>query len=263
MASLRRSAVLLLAILLPAACGQSPAAAPSSQPNTGPLPGAAPARLLVVTHTAGFRHDSLPAAEQALSQIGSDSGLFATEFCRTGDDVRTRLTAAGLAGIDAVFFANTSGNLAVPDLQAFLDWIGSGKGFLGTHSASDTYRDAPAYLEMLGGELITHGSIVEAEVRVSESGNPTVAHLAPAFRIADEWYRFRSIGAKTVLLKFDRNPPDGLGAAGDAVDLPLAWQKNHGLGRVFYTALGHRSEVWDDPRFRKHLLEAVRWAVRR
>ena len=262
MTSVTRYAVLVPAMVLLVACGDSPAPGPGSPSTTGP-PAAAPARLLVVTHTAGFRHDSIAAAEQALTQLGSDSRLFATEFCRTAEDVRTRLTPAGLAGIDAVFFANTTGNLGVPDLQAFLDWIGSGKGFVGTHSASDTYHDAAPYLEMLGGEFITHGSIVEAEIRVSERGNPAVAHLAPAFRIADEWYRFRSIGTKTVLLKFDRNPPDGLGAAGDAVDLPLAWQKNHGLGRVFYTALGHRSEVWEDPRFRTHLLEAIRWAVRR
>ena len=249
-------------MVLLGACGDSPAAGPGSPSNTGP-PSAAPGRLLVVTHTAGFHHDSIAAAEQALTQIGIESGVFTAEFCRTADDVRTRMTPVGLAGVDAVFFANTTGNVGVPDLQAFLEWIGSGKGFLGTHSASDTYHDAPAYLEMLGGEFITHGSVVEAEIRVSESGNPAVAHLSPTFRMEDEWYRLRSIGTKTVLLKFDRNPPDGLGAAGDPVDVPLAWQKNHGLGRIFYTALGHRSEVWEDPRFRKHLLEAIRWALQR
>ena len=140
-----------------------------------------------------------------------------------------------------MFFANTTGNLGIPDLQAFLDWIASGKGFLGSHSASDTYHEAPSYLAMLGGEFVTHGAIVEAEVRVSEPANPAVAHLAPTFRLSDEWYRFQLAGpGRTVLLKFDRNPPDGLGTAGEAVDLPLAWQKAHGSGRVFYTALGHR-----------------------
>ena len=141
-----------------------------------------------------------------------------------------------------MFFANTTGNLGIPDLQAFLDWVASGKGFLGTHSASDTYHEAPSYLAMLGGEFVTHGAIVEAEVRVSEPANSAVAHLAPTFRLSDEWYRFQLAGpGRTVLLKFDRNPPDGLGTAGEAVDLPLAWQKAHGSGRVFYTALGHRA----------------------
>jgi type 1 glutamine amidotransferase len=241
------------------ACGDAESPGPTPSPSPAPA-----ARLLVVTHTTGFRHDSIPTAEEALRQTGIQSGLFTTEFCRTAEDVRLRLTPSGLAGVDAVFFANTTGNLGVPDLQAFLDWVASGKGFLGTHSASDTYHEAPSYLEMLGGELVTHGGIVEAEVRVSEPANPAVAHLAPSVRLADEWYRFQLMGpGRTVLLKFERNPSDGVGTAGEAVDLPLAWQKPHGSGRVFYTALGHRQEIWEDARFRKHLLEAIRWAIGR
>jgi uncharacterized protein len=246
--------------------GAAPQGGPPGTSTPAPTPpgSATRARLLVVTHTTGFRHDSIPAAEAALRRIGDDNGLYDTEFCRTADDVRARLTAAGLAGFDAVFFANTTGSLGIPDMRAFLDWIGAGKGFLGAHSASDTYHESPEFLAMLGGEFQTHGSIVEADVRVNDGANAAVAHLAPRFRISDEWYRFRLAGpGRTVLLSFDRNPPDGVGGSGDPVDLPLAWQKAHGSGRVFYTALGHRSEVWDDTRFRKHLLEAIRWALGR
>lgn len=235
------------------------------QTPSGPQPSpAAPARLLVVTHTAGFRHDSIPTAEAAIQRIGTESGLFQTEFCRTADEVRTRLTTAGLSTVDAVFFANTTGNLGIPDVSAFLGWLSSGKGFIGAHSASDTYHESSEYLAMLGGEFTTHGSIVEAEVRVNDPGNATVAHLAPRFRMSDEWYRFRPTGSGlTVLLSFDRIPPDGVGTAGEPADLPLTWQKAHGSGRVFYTALGHRSEVWDDTRFRTMLREGIRWAMAR
>ena len=244
-------------------CGDGDGGTGSPSGPQTPPPSAA-ARLLVVTHTTGFRHDSIPAAEAALQRIGSESGLYQTEFSRTADDVRTRLTPAGLTSVDAVFFANTTGNLGIPDVPAFLSWIASGKAFLGAHSASDTYHDSAEYLAMLGGEFTTHGSIVEAEVRVNDPSSPVVANLAPRFRIADEWYRFRlTAPGLTVLLSFDRVPADGVGTAGDPADLPLAWQKAHGSGRVFYTALGHRAEVWDDSRFRTHLREAIRWALGR
>jgi type 1 glutamine amidotransferase len=258
----RRAARLILAtVLMSAACGGG-STAPSQPPPSQLTPPVTPAHLLVVTHTTGFRHDSIPAAEAALRQIGQDTGLFDVVFCRTAADVRERLTPAGLTGLDAVFFANTTGDLGIPDLPAFLDWIAAGKAFLGAHSAADTYRGSPAFLAMLGGELQTHGAVVDAEVHVAEPANPAVAHLAPAFRIGDEWYRFSLSGAaRTVLLKFDRNPPDGVGAAGAAVDLPLSWQKAHGSGRVFYTALGHPAEVWGDARFRTHLREGIRWAL--
>ena len=255
---------LAVAVLACSSGDESQPQTPGGPAPPSPPPGPASPRLLVVTHTAGFRHDSIPAAEAALRTIGTESGLFQAEFARTADDVRTMLAAPALSSIDGVFFANTTGNLGVPDLTAFLDWIAGGKAFLGAHSASDTYHDSAAFLAMLGGEFETHGSIVEAEVRVNDASSPVVAHLAPRFRMTDEWYRFRRHGGPpTVLLSFDRVPADGVGAAGADADLPLAWQKTHGSGRVFYTALGHRSEVWDDPRFRTHLREAIRWALRR
>lgn len=249
----------LLLLLAASGCGSD---GPASAAPGSPSGSQAPARLVVVTHTAGFRHDSIPAAEAALAAIGADGDLFRPEFCRTAGEVAARLTPAGLAGVDAVFFANTTGNLGIADMPAFLAWIAAGKAFLGAHSAADTYHESPEYLAMLGGEFTTHGAIVEADVRVDQASHPAVAHLAPRFRMTDEWYRFRPAGSGlTMLLSFDRNPADGIGAPGEPANLPLAWSKAFGSGRVFYTALGHRAEVWNDPRFRTHLREAVRWAI--
>ena len=73
----------------------------------------------------------------------------------------------------------------------------------------------------------------------------------------------RSIVAVIAMVAFAACSSESSGQSGAAVDLPLAWQKAHGSGRVFYTALGHRSELWDDARFRVHLREAIRWALAR
>jgi hypothetical protein len=243
------------------ACGgASPVGAPTS--TTGPA-GPAAKRLLVVTHTAGFRHGSIPVAESTLQQIGTTSGIYETELCRTADDVRRLMTRESLARFDGVFFANTTGDLGVPDIPAFLDWISNGGGFLGAHSATDTYHESPEFISMIGGEFQTHGSIVATDVRVDDPGHPTVAHLAPRFTITDELYRFTRFNRQNVgiLLSMDRNPADGVGEAGAPADLPMAWHRTHGRGRVFYTAFGHRDEVWRDPRFQQHLREAIRWAL--
>lgn len=217
----------------------------------------------MVTHTEGFRHDSIPAAETAIRDLGLESALFATDFCRTADDVRRLLTRDGLAAYRAVVFANTTGSLPIPDLAAFLSWIAGGGAFVGIHSASDTFHDAPPYLAMLGGEFVVHGAIVDAEVRVDDASHPSVSHLAPAFRIADEFYRFRITDASfRVLLSLARDPGDG-GPAPVGAGQPLAWHKDYTSGRVFYTALGHRSELWQDTRYRRHILEGIRWALGR
>jgi uncharacterized protein len=260
----------LVAVAAAAACALAVAwscggpAVPASSPSGPTSPSPAPAkRLLVVTYTAGFRHSSIPIAETTIQDIGLRNGLFQTEFCRTEDEVRSRLTADGLRGFDGVFFANTTGNLGIPDMTAFLDWIAAGHAFLGAHSASDTYHESDAFLAMLGGEFETHGAIVGTDIRVDDASDPSVAHLAPRFTITDELYRFsRSSRAGVhVLLSMDRIPNDGVGQPGAPADLLMAWRRDFGSGRVFYTALGHREEVWQDARFQQHLLGALRWAL--
>jgi type 1 glutamine amidotransferase len=221
--------------------------------------------VIVVTHTTGFRHDSIPAAEAVLQQLGEQSGLYRVEFCRNGDDVRRTLTSQGLTGVGAVFFANTTGDLGVPDMAAFLGWIAAGGAFLGAHSASDTYHNDQRYLDMLGGEFLTHGDQTEVDAIVEDQSHPATAHLGARYRVFDEIYKFTSSnrGRVGMLLSLDRHPQDGLPDAGRPGDLPLAWWKAHGEGRVFYTALGHRDDVWRDERYRQHLLGAIRWALRR
>jgi type 1 glutamine amidotransferase len=231
----------------------------------GPSPPPAAARLLVVTHTDGFRHSSIAAAEATLEQLGRTSGLFTVTFCRTGDEVRRMLTPGALGTVDAIVFANTTGNLGIPDLAGFLDWIGAGHGFVGIHSALDTYRDAPGYLDMVGNEFDAHGEQAEVDAVVESPSHPAVAHLGTRYRVFDEIYRFtrNNRGTVTPLLTLDRFPRDGLPRAGEAGDLPLAWTKSHGSGRVFYTALGHRDELWRDPAYQQHVLGGIRSVIAR
>ena len=145
---------------------------------SSPTPASPQRRILVVTHTEGFRHSSIPIAESTISALGQRSGLFSTTFCRTADDVSRMLTRSALAGIDAIVFANTTGSLPIPDLGAVLEWIQDGHGFAGMHSASDTYHDAPAYLAMLGNAAMLAGLLgtVNGLIQCFEA----VAHVNPA-----------------------------------------------------------------------------------
>jgi uncharacterized protein len=253
---LRRAA--LAGVLLAAACGSD------MDPPAAPSPSSA-ARVLVVTHTTGFRHSSIPVAESTIEMLGSTSGLFAVSFCRSAEDVARLLTLSGLAPFDAVVFANTTGNLGIPDLGAFLRWIADGHGFAGMHSASDTYHDGSGFLDMLGNEFLTHGAESTVDAIVENTEHPASAPLGARFQVFDEIYKFtrNNRGQVTMLLSLDRHPLDGLPGAGQPADLPLAWSRTHGQGRVFYTALGHREEVWQNPRYQQHVLGGIRWVARR
>src|SRR2546429_6182838 len=120
---------------------------------------AAPRKLLVVTVTKGFRHSSIPTAEKVLGQLAEKSGLFTVDYVRTDEDMAQKMTPAALKNYDGVIFANTTGDLPLPDKQGFLDWIKSGKAFMGMHSATDTFRGhtpPDPYVEMIGGEFKEH-----------------------------------------------------------------------------------------------------------
>lgn len=240
-------------------CGYDGPPAPTSSGGGDP---SALKHVLVVTHTAGFRHDSIPTAESTISAIATASGTFDVAFCRTADDVGRLLTPAALANVDAVVFANTTGNLGIPDLTAFLDWIRAGRGFVGVHSATDTYHDAPAYLEMIGAEFASHGDQATADVRVETAAHPATTGLPNPWRVHDELYEFFASPrpSSTILLSLDRHPADGHPGAGESGDFPLAWFRAFGTGRVFYTALGHRDDVWTSATFRQHLRGAIEWA---
>lgn len=252
-----------------AACVMMSSCSSGSGPRTAspasPSSISQPARVLVVTHTEGFRHSSIPIAEATIAEIGLRSGMFSASFCRTADDVATMLSPSGLAGIDAIVFANTTGSLPIRDLPAVLNWIADGHGFAGMHSASDTYHDAPDYIDMLGNEFLTHGAETTVDAVVENPSHPASSPLGQRFRVFDEIYMFTrsNRGAVTMLLSLDRHPFDGLPEAGQPGDLPLAWAKDYGRGRVFYTALGHREDVWQSALYQQHILGGSRWVLRR
>jgi len=254
----RLGSVVAFVLLLWSCSGDSDSGAPGAPTSVSPS-----RRVLVVTHTEGFRHSSIAIAETTIGTLGQRSGLFSTTFCRTADDVSRMLTRSGLAGVDAIVFANTTGSLPIPDLAAVLEWIQDGHGFVGMHSASDTYHDAPGYLDMLGNEFLTHGDQTTVEAIVENASHPASSPLGERFRVFDEIYTFTTSnrGRVTMLLSLDRHPADGLPQAGQPGDLPLAWAKEFGRGRVFYTALGHREDVWQNTLYQQHILGGIRWVL--
>jgi uncharacterized protein len=176
--------------------------------------------------------------------------------------------------IDGVVFLNTSGNLPLPDLQGFVRWIGEGNAFIGAHAASDTLKSEPLYTGMLGGIFDGHGPQVEALLHAGEGSHVACAGLGETWKLPlEEMYLFRDhdpASVRTVwFMKHHPNHPEQAG------HFPVSWSREEGKGRVFYTAIGHRDDLWSlDPampgrvnpvetalQFRQHLLGGLRWAL--
>jgi hypothetical protein len=230
----------------------------------GLLEAQAPKKLLVVTVTKGFRHSSIPTAEKVLAELAQQSGgAFVVDYARTDEELVVKMAPAALKQYDGFVFANTTGVLPVPDKMALLAEVKAGKAFVGMHSASDTFHGKDGvdpYIEMLGGEFLTHGEQVGVECLVLDRQHPSCKHLGESYCIQkEEIYLLKNYDSKKVrdLLVLDKHPnkKKQLG------HFPVTWCKAYGQGKLFYTTLGHREDVWENDLFRKHILGGIKWAL--
>lgn len=216
-------------------------------------------RMVVVTVTQGFRHESIEIAEQTLSEMAAARDL-EVEFVRDAIQLPSSLSASSLVSARVVIFANTTGDLELPGRNALLQWVQSGGSFIGVHSASDTWHNWPEYIAMLGGEFETHPAEASVIVHVEDRNHPATAGIESPHPLFEEIYYFKNFNPESVhlLLALHASPENGQPGF-----YPLAWWRPYGRGRVFYTALGHREDVWRSPWFRSHLAGAIDWSLQR
>jgi hypothetical protein len=226
---------------------------------------AAPKKVLVVTATKGFRHSSIQTAENVIATLGETSGDYVVvDVVRGGpkgtDDaeVAEKMTMEKLNQVDAVIFANTTGDLAIPDKDGFIRWVEAGHALIGMHSGSDTFHGYPPFIRALGGEFKTHGAQVQVDAYNLDPAHPATKSHGPVYTVFDEIYQFQNFKREEVhgLLTLDKNPNTLVPG-----DYPVAWCKSVGKGKVFYTSLGHREDVWSSEAYQKHILGGIRWSL--
>ncbi len=285
-----------------------------------PLPQAqaAPKKILFFSKSSGYEHDmikreggQMSKAEKTLALLGAKNGI---EFTFTKDG--TFFTPENIAKYDAFFFY-TTGDLTEPGFDknppmskegkaALLDAIANGKGFIGTHSASDTFHspgnkehgharhiddgtNADHYIKMLGAEFIVHGSQQTAHQICVDKNFPGMSAVPDDFGPKEEWYSLKDFASNLhVLLVQDTSTMDKSGGNQGAYDRPnypstwaheygnkqaqcmsfphgafLLMHKAHRPGRVFYTSMGHRDDIWTNPVFQQVLVGGMNWVLGR
>ena len=218
---------------------------------TAPAATAKP-RLLAFTKTAGFHHDSIPAAVDALRA----QRRYAVDVT----DDASAFTGRNLRRYAAVVFLLTTGDVLDSGQQrAFEGYIHRGGGYAGFHSATDTEYDWPFYGRVVGAYFKQHPAVQPATVDVT-APFARAARLPRAWTRTDEWYDFRAQPRRgvRVLARLDESTYTG-GTMG--ARHPIAWCRRFDGGRSWYTALGHTEASYAEPRFRAHLLGGIRWAA--
>ncbi len=239
-------------------------------------------KVLFFTKSSGFQHpviaqkgDNPSHAAKILTELCKDQGF---EVVASKDG---RVFEPDQIGQWDIFVFETTGDLTVPGEhkeppisadgeKAFYEAIRAGKGFMGMHCATDTFghhgrrnkgADDP-YIQMIGGEFITHGDQQDCKIAIADPEFPGVAagfgKEGKSFTIKDEWYALKHMPDDLHVIMYQVT--EGMkGKMYQRPNFPITWARAYGKGRVFYTSMGHREEVWSEPMYQALLLGALSW----
>lgn len=226
-------------------------------------------RVLMVTQSAGFVHSTvkrgpqeLSHAERILTELGVRSGDFRIDCTQ---DVENDFTPELLDNYDVVAFY-TTGDLPIPEetLDWFLnEWLAKeGRGFLGLHTATDTYHEYEPYRSMIGGAFDGHPwtSTTEVVLKLHEGDHPAIKPWGAAsdrITLTEEIYQYKHWNPENVrvLMSLDMEAT----GVKRPYHVPVMWVKPYGAGRVMHINLGHREETWLIPAYQESLIGGVRW----
>jgi type 1 glutamine amidotransferase len=246
-------------------------------------------KMLVFSATNGFRHASIATGKVALTEMGKKTGAFETVI---SDDL-ANFEADKLAKFDVVCFLNTTmdvflpppairKNLSKEDLEEakvrerrikdnMMNFVKSGKGFVGIHAATDTFYDWPEYGKMINGCFDGHPWTADTQVSIKvepgQEKHPLVAMFeGKNLEFKEEIYQLRDpYDSKAVhmLLRLDTEKTDMTrpGIKRKDSDFGVAWARHWEKGRVFYCSIGHNHEMFWDSRVLRHYLAGIQWAM--
>ena len=233
---------------------------------------AKPARMLMLTESRGFTHGSvrrpaqkLAPAEVAMTQLGQTSRLFRVDCTQ---NCQADFTKENLKNYDLVAFY-TTGVLPIDDATRdyFLNtWLKQkGHGFLGFHSATDTYRTKKPehrwYQDLIGGTFNGHpwGAGTTVTISVHDTQHPAMQAFGSEFTFRDEIYQYVNWKPENVHVLMSLNMAKN--KTKRPYHVPVAWCKSWGEGKVYYTNLGHNNQTWTNPQFLKSTEGAIRWVM--
>jgi len=155
----------------------------------------------------------------------------------------------------------TMSKIEKPEALALCDAVKSGVGLAGHHGGMcDAFRDNVDYQFMCGGQWVAHpGNIIDYKVDVTRPDDPVMAGI-DSFEHRSEQYYMHVDPAIEVLATTTFNA--GHAPWVDGVVMPVVWKKRFGLGRVFYSSLGHRAYELDVPEIRTLMTRGMLWAAR-
>jgi len=162
----------------------------------------------------------------------------------------------------------TMGEIKPDQLKWLLERIQSGTGFAGWHGgAGDSFRNEPEYQFMVGGQFVYHPAEIKPfKIQIVEPEDPIVKGLKD-FEVTSEQYYMHVDPGNDVLAvsqlsgNSEQLPGKVNGHVENELNMPVAWKKMYGRGRVFYSSIGHSLADFDVPEVLELTLRGIAWAA--
>ncbi|MBL8792553.1 MAG: ThuA domain-containing protein [Planctomycetia bacterium] len=154
----------------------------------------------------------------------------------------------------------TFGELTNNQEQALLDAVANGLGVLAWHGAASAFLNSRPHKHMLGGQFVAHPGGADVTYAVRFLGNDAlVAGLQDVTVTTEQYYLLVDPAVKMLATTRMHGGPLTWTAG---VEMPVAWTRRWGKGKVFYCALGHSLDVLQQPSIAHLLRRAAGWASR-
>nr|WP_154957292.1 ThuA domain-containing protein [Paenibacillus xylanexedens] len=163
------------------------------------------------------------------------------------DTLESYADAEKLLGLDLIVPLWTMGQIEQELVNNVSAAVQSGVGLAGLHGGMcDAFRNNVDWQFMTGGQWVAHpgNDGVEYIVNMKRGSSPLFEHIED-FQVKSEQYYLHVDPAVEVLATTRFPIVSGPHAANGPVDMPVAWTKRWGAGRVFYNSLGHHADIVD------------------
>ncbi|MGI6199207.1 MAG: ThuA domain-containing protein [Christensenellales bacterium] len=169
-----------------------------------------------------------------------------------------------LMSLDLIVACWTMGEIKREYTANICKAVGAGVGLAGCHGGMcDAFRQDTEWQFMTGGQWVSHpgGDGIHYMVNIQSKSNPITQGLED-FEVVSEHYYLHVDPAIEVLATTRFPIVTYYHISNKPVDMPVAWTKMWGNGRVFYCSLGHHDDVFDkSPNAQTLMLRGMLWAA--
>lgn len=185
---------------------------------------------------------------------------FSVELSDTLDAFMGELTA-----YDLIVPVWTMGELSGDQEWRVCEAVASGVGIAGCHGGMcDAFRGNTNWQFMTGAQWVAHPGNGEVTYKVcmKNSGSSSLIDGIEDFEIKSEQYYIHVDPAVNVLATTRFPTAEGYHTPNGEVDVPVAFTKRWGKGKVYYNSLGHDRYTFDIPEAREMMRRGFLWAAR-